>query len=76
MDKQCIARCRMPSSLIPFTFASLPCFQASGGVNVVVKAGQVAVQLQDAFHVPLLELCLGAGGCFGLGGSIWQHVGD
>ena len=39
--------------------------QASGGVNVVVKAGQVAVQLQDAFHVPLLELCLGAGGCFG-----------
>lgn len=29
---------------------------------MVVKAGQAAVQVQDAFHVPLLELCLGSGG--------------
>ena len=35
--------------------------QAAGGVNVVVKAGQASVLLQDTFHVPLLELCLGAG---------------
>ena len=35
--------------------------QAAGGVNVVVKAGQAALLVQDAFRVPLLEVCLGAG---------------
>ena len=49
------------------TLRLLPAFkpldaQAAGGVNVVIKGGQAAVQLQDAFHVPLLELSLGAGG--------------
>ncbi|KAL4443584.1 hypothetical protein ABPG75_011321 [Micractinium tetrahymenae] len=37
-----------------------PSQQAAGGVNVVVKAGQSSVLLQDAFHVPLLEVSLGA----------------
>ncbi len=35
--------------------------QAAGGVNVVIKAGQSSVLLQDAFHVPLLEVSLGSG---------------
>ena len=35
--------------------------QTAGGVNVVIKAGQASVLVQDAFHVPLLELCLGSG---------------
>ncbi|KAL4447306.1 hypothetical protein ABPG77_007339, partial [Micractinium sp. CCAP 211/92] len=38
-----------------------PSQQAAGGVNVVVKAGQSSVLLQDAFHVPLLEVSLGSG---------------
>lgn len=32
-------------------------------MNVVVKAGQASVLVQDAFHVPLLEVSLGTGGC-------------
>lgn len=40
--------------------APLPA-QAASGVNVVVKAGQGSVLLQDAFHVPLLEVNLGSG---------------
>ena len=35
--------------------------QTAGGVNVVIKAGQASMLVQDAFHVPLLELCLGSG---------------
>lgn len=37
--------------------------QAGGGVNVLVKTGQASLLLQDAFHVPLLEVCLGACEC-------------
>lgn len=36
-------------------------------MNVVVKAGQSSVLLQDAFHVPLLEVSLGAGKAAGWG---------
>jgi hypothetical protein len=32
-----------------------------GGVNVVIKAAAAAVVLQDPFHLPLLEVCLGSG---------------
>lgn len=35
--------------------------QAAGGVNVVIKAALASVLLQDPFHIPLLEVCLGAG---------------
>ena len=55
----------MPSPAKPLAAkmqTTCPIAQASGGVNVVVKAGQASVQVQDAFHVPLLELCLGSGG--------------
>lgn len=34
--------------------------QAGGGVNVLVKTGQASLLLQDVFHVPLLEVCLGS----------------
>ncbi|KAL4858517.1 Vacuolar protein sorting-associated protein 13C [Chlorella vulgaris] len=37
-----------------------PAQQAATGVNVVVKAAQASVLLQDPFHIPLLEVCLGA----------------
>ena len=65
---QCAGPCSAPMAtalpprltLLPVANFS-PWLQAAGGVNVVVKAGQASVQLQDAFHVPLLELCLGAG---------------
>lgn len=48
----------LPPSLPP---SLAPRLQAAGGVNVVIKAGQSSVLLQDAFHVPLLEVSLGAG---------------